>query len=117
MRLPAVALAASFAGGILLGYQPFASQHANARAYLAALLIGISLAISAALFLAARNHTPLAGMTALLCWAALGVLAAALAQKPLPAEHVLRRLTAGQLSLKSPLRWHGHLRTEPSRLP
>jgi Domain of unknown function (DUF4131) len=40
-----------------------------------------------------------------------------LASQPLPAAHVLSRIAAGQIELKTPLRWYGHLRSEPARLP
>ena len=40
-----------------------------------------------------------------------------IASRPLPAEHVLSRIAVGELELKTPLRWYGHLRSEPARLP
>jgi len=36
---------------------------------------------------------------------------------PLPTEHVLSRIAAQEIPLRTPLRWHGTLRDEPSRLP
>jgi competence protein ComEC len=53
----------------------------------------------------------------LMGWVCLGAVAMVVASRPLPAEHVLSRITAGQIELKTPLRWYGHLRSEPARLP
>jgi competence protein ComEC len=45
------------------------------------------------------------------------ILASCAAEQPLPAEHVLTRFAAQEIPQKTPLRWHGMLRDEPSRLP
>jgi competence protein ComEC len=53
----------------------------------------------------------------LVVWVGLGILAGCIADQPLPPEHILSRLAAQQIPQKVPLRWHGILREEPSRLP
>jgi competence protein ComEC len=47
----------------------------------------------------------------------LGFLAACVAEQPLPTNHVTSFIQQGRLSLQSPLRWHGRLRDEPTKLP
>ena len=73
--------------------------------------------LALSLFLTWRGLLWLAASSSLLCWIGLGMLAACLSQQPLPAEHILSRLAARQVPLRTPLRWHGVLRSEPSRLP
>lgn len=48
---------------------------------------------------------------------ALGLLGVCLTRQPLPPEHILSRLAAEQVPLRTPLRWQGTLRSEPDRLP
>src|SRR5258708_4696746 len=40
-----------------------------------------------------------------------------IAEQPRHQEHVISLLEQGRLPLKTPLRWHGHLRDEPAHLP
>jgi competence protein ComEC len=117
MRIPAVALAVAFAGGILLGRQiPFGLP--NSPQLILSLFFGIIfLLLLAGLLLACRGKLAPAATLSLLCWTGLGVLAMVLASRPLSPEHILSRIAAGQLDLKTPLRWYGRLRDEPSRLP
>jgi len=65
----------------------------------------------------ARGRVWAAALLSLTGWCGLGVIAIEIASRPLPAEHVLARLAAGQIELKTPLRWYGTLRDEPARLP
>jgi competence protein ComEC len=44
-------------------------------------------------------------------------LGGVLTRHPLPPEHVLSRISAKELTLRTPLRWRGTLRDEPARLP
>ncbi len=71
--------------------------------------------LSFSLLLALRGRLWAAAMLSLIGWIGLGTIAMRTAA--LPAEHVLTRLAAGQLELKTPLRWYGRLRDEPARLP
>ena len=117
MKLPAVALAASFAGGILLGLQPVAARHATSRNFLALLFVFLLVCLLAAIPLSGRGKLWPSASCSLAAWVALGIFAACVAQQPLPPEHVLRRMAAGQISGKAPLRYVGRLRNEISRLP
>lgn len=116
MKLPAVGIVAAFAGGILLGL-----AGGPARAALApypALISAVAFVlIITGIALARRDRVWPAAIVACLCWALLGFLGGVTSRKPLPAEHVLSRIAAQQLPLRTPLRWHGTLREEPARLP
>ena len=117
MKLPAVAIAAAFAGGILLGHWHLFSSRAVVYPFplLAVAIICLLLVLS--LVLTWRGFLWPAATASLAVWIGLGILAACLAAQPLPHEHVLSRLAAQQIPQKTPLRWHGILRSEPSRLP
>jgi competence protein ComEC len=117
MKLPAVAIAASFSGGIALGLwcsalQRFPSPVALRTEALLALLV-----LTGAFLLLRFGKTAAAAGLSLNAWILLGVMGAGIAQQSLPANHVLSLVQSGQLDLRSPLRWHGVLRDEPTRLP
>jgi hypothetical protein len=65
------------------------------------------------MLLALRNMLWLSALLSLLCWASIGFAAIELASRPLPPQHILNRLAAGQVELKTPLRWYGQLRSDP----
>ncbi|MGA3178166.1 MAG: DNA internalization-related competence protein ComEC/Rec2 [Candidatus Acidiferrum sp.] len=117
MKLPAVALAASFSGGILLGLQPVVARHATSRHFLILLLAFLIACLLLAILLARREKLWPGASSSLAAWVTLGIFAACVAQQPLPPEHVLRRMATGQISSKEPLRYVGRLRNEVSRLP
>jgi competence protein ComEC len=112
MRIPAVAIAVAFAGGILLGRELHLSHGVLQFSFLGI----ISLLIVALLF-AWRARLWAAAIFSLMGWVCLGAIGMVVASRPLPAEHVLSRIAAGEIELKTPLRWYGHLRGEPARLP
>src|ERR1700739_2748896 len=112
MRIPAVALAAAFSGGILLGR----GWHPS-RSLLGISFLCISSLLIAALLFAWRNKIFAAAIFSMAGWVCLGAAAMVVASRPLPEEHVLSRIAAGQIELKTPLRWYGRLRSEPARLP
>ena len=112
MRIPAVAIAVAFAGGILLGRGLHLSHGVLQFSFLGI----ISLLIVALLF-AWRDKLWAAAIFLLMGWVCLGTIAMVVASRPLPAEHVLSRVAAGQIELRTPLRWYGRLRSEPARLP
>jgi competence protein ComEC len=58
-----------------------------------------------------------AAAASLLCWIFLGCLGACVAEQPRSADHILSLEEQGRIRLGTPLRWHGHLRDEPARLP
>jgi competence protein ComEC len=117
MKLPAVALAASFAGGILLGLQPALARHATSRTFLALTLVFLLVCLLAAILLTRRAKLWPAASCSLAAWVVLGVFAACVAEQPLPREHILSRMATGQISGKVPLRYVGRMRNEVSRLP
>jgi competence protein ComEC len=112
MRIPAVAIAVAFAGGILLGRGLHPTHGVLGFSFLAI----FSLLITALLFAWPGKLWP-AAILSLMGWVCLGGVGMVLASRPLPAEHVLSRIAAGQIELKTPLLWYGHLRGEPARLP
>lgn len=117
MKLPAVALDASFAGGILLGLQPIVARNASSPNFLVLTLVILLACLLAALLLTLRKKLLPAASCSLAAWFVLGVFSACAAEQPLPSEHVLSRMAAGQISGKVPLRYVGRLRNEVSRLP
>jgi competence protein ComEC len=117
LKLPAVALAAAFAGGILLGLQPALAVHATSKHFLALILVFLLLCLLAAALLTRREKLWPAATLSLAAWILLGVFAACLAEQPLPREHVLVRMAAGQISSKVPLRYVGRMRSEVAHMP
>ena len=115
MKIPAVALAAAFAGGIVLGQCKVIES--SQRLLLFLILAVVLAALSLAALAAWQNRLITAATISLLCWLGLGVLASCLSQQPLPPEHVLSRIAAQQVPLQTPLRWQGVLSNEPERLP
>ena len=112
MRIPAVAIATAFAGGILLGR----GLQVSPRVLGISFLWFTSLLIAVLLF-TWRKKIWAATTLSLVGWGCLGAVGMVVASRPLPGEHVLSRIAAGQIELKTPLRWYGHLRGEPARLP
>ena len=117
MRLPAVAITVLFLIGIALGLQPLVAPYASSSAFIFGAFALPAALLLAGLFLAKFNHLSFAACAAAFCWITLGLLASSIAQQPLSENHVLSLLAAKRLALNTPLRWHGHLRDEPSRLP
>jgi competence protein ComEC len=117
MKLPAVAIAAAFASGILLGRIPRLTDNLGNRGGLFGLLIFSLATIVLGFALTHRSRIWAAAITSLICWVFLGGIAALSCDRPLPAQHIVQRIAANQIDLRTPLRWHGHLRSEPSRLP
>ena len=117
MRLPAVAIVAAFACGIALGLHPTTVLRASSPMLLSACFIGGLVAISAGIALASIDRLFPAAVLSVLTWVLLGFLGACVAEQPLPMNHVTSLLQRGHLSLATPLRWHGHLRDEPAKLP
>jgi ComEC/Rec2-related protein len=117
MRLPAVAIAALFACGAVLGQAPWLSERVSSHAYLAIGFASVGFLVCAGIFFAIIGRLFPAAAISSLSWLILGVLGAGIANQPRPADHVLSLLEAGRMELKTPLRWHGRLRDEPARLP
>src|SRR2546426_12583964 len=117
MRLPAVAIAAAFASGILLGLHPAVARNAASSLLLSISFVAIAVLILTGIFLVRIGRHFLAAVASLLSWAMLGFLGVCIEEQPRDADHVISLVERGLLPLKTPLRWHGHLRDEPTRLP
>lgn len=117
MRLPAVAISAAFACGIVLGLHPAVARSASSRGILLTSFCVAAALILAGITLVKVNRLFSAAAASLLSWISLGFLGACIAEQPRPAEHVISLVEQGRLDLKTPLRWHGRLRDEPARLP
>lgn len=117
MKLPAVAIAAVFACGVVLGQIGWFSQHFSSRGGLAAGFAATTILIIAGICIANWGRTWLAATLCLCAWLVLGLLGAGIAEQPRSADHILSLIGAGRIDLKTPLRWHGRLRDEPARLP
>jgi len=116
MKLPAVAIAAAFAGGILLGGLHLL-QWLERPSLLVTLVAATFVLLVLGFVLTWRGAIWSASGVSLAGWLALGILAALIAGRPLPSKHVLSRFAANQIPQHTPLRWHGVLRDEPARLP
>ncbi len=117
MRLPAVAIAALFACGVVLGQAQWISQRVDSREFIAGGFFFAGLLICGGVFLARRERLFPAATISYLAWIVLGVIGSGIASQPRPDDYVLSLVSAGRLDLKTPLRWHGHLRDEPVRMP
>lgn len=117
MKAPAVAIAAAFAGGILLGIGPLFSVHTAARSFSLFLIAVVCLFLLLGFVSAWRNLLWLSASASLAVWVGLGWLAGWIVARPLPPGHVLSRLATNQIPQKTPLRWQGILRSEPLWLP
>jgi competence protein ComEC len=117
VRIPAVAIATSFAVGILLGQSHLIGLPDHLTSFTATAAAVAGGLVFLGLLLAWRNFLWFAALASLASWMTLGFLGSAVVQQPLPAEHVLSRLAAHRIPTKAPLRWHGVLRADPSRLP
>jgi competence protein ComEC len=117
MRLPALAIAVAFACGILLGLHPAVARNAASLLLLSSSFAVVAVFILTGILFVRIGHLYLAAATSLLSWAFLGFLGVCIAEQPRDANHVISLVEQGRLPLKIPLRWHGHLRDEPTRLP
>src|SRR5258708_14224112 len=111
MRIPAVAIAVAFSGGILLGRGLHLWDGVLGMSFL-----GVFSLLIVAMFFAWSERLWEAAIFSLLGWIGLGALGIVVASRPSAAEHVLRRIATGQIELRTPLRWYGYLRSEPARL-
>jgi competence protein ComEC len=117
MRLPAVAITAAFASGIVLGLHPTVIRNAASHTLLSSFFVFAGILILVGIILVKIGRLFFATMASLLSWIFLGFLGVCIAEQPRDANHVISLVEQGRLPVKTPLRWHGHLRDEPMRLP
>ena len=117
MRLPAVAIAAAFASGIAFGLHPAVARNASSYILLSSLFLLIAVFVLAGILFVRFDHLFVATIASLLGWVLLGFLGVCIAEQPRDANHVISLAEQSCMSLKTPLRWRGHLRDEPTRLP
>jgi len=117
VKLPAVALAASFCAGIALGlWCPGADQLSSSRVLwllIACAVVGIAVSFA----LLRRGALFVSATASLAVWVVIGTLGAAIAQQPPPQDFVLRVLQEKHIDLQVPLGWRVQLTNEPLRLP
>src|SRR6266481_9024993 len=117
MKLPALTIAAAFASGIALGLHPVVARHASSLAFLSLSFVAVAFLVTTGMVLLKFGRVFPAAATSLLCWIFLGCLGACVAEQPRRANHILSLMEERRISLGMPLRWHGHRRDEPTRLP
>src|ERR1700675_4823121 len=111
MRIPAVALAVAFSGGILLGRALHLTNDILGISFL-----GIFFLLIAGLLFALRDRLWAAAVFSLLGWIGLGATGIVVASRPLSAEHGLSQIAAGQIEFDAPLRVCGGVCGAPERL-
>ena len=117
MRLPAVAIAALFACGVVFGQTPWFAHRDFSHAFLLGGFASVAFLIGSGIVLVRIGLLFPAVVLSALSWLILAVLGAGLANQPRTANYVLSLVEAGRVNLKTPLPWHGRLRDEPARLP
>jgi hypothetical protein len=117
VRIPAVALAAAFVCGIVLGLSSVLARFSSSSQFLLGSFLAVGVLLLAGLLFVRLGWLAAGAGSSLLCWVSLGILGAMVAQQPLPSDHVVTLVDGGRLDLHSPLRWYGTLRDEPARLP
>jgi competence protein ComEC len=117
VKLPALAITAAFACGIAVGLCRAVALLATCRAWLAAGFLASGILIVVATVLLTRSRFIEAAIASGVCWIFLGALAALISGQPLPATHIIRLIDAGRVDLRTPLRWDGTLRDEPTKVP
>jgi hypothetical protein len=116
MKLPAVAIAAAFAGGIALGLYSPAAQNASGYLFVTC-FSALCFLLFAGILLVSLHRLVLAAMASVLIWVLLGALGASIEIQPRASDHITALVDTARIDLKAPLRWHGKLRDEPARLP
>ncbi len=101
----------------MLGQAHGIAQLTSSHAFVAAGFVAVSVLICVGIVLARIGRLLSAAAVSALSWLILGLLGAGIANQPRPADYILSLVETGRLDLKTPLRWHGHLRDEPARLP
>jgi len=117
VKLPAVVIAAAFACGVALGLCQPVARLATSRGWLAGGFLASGFLILVAAALLKRSRFTEAALVSVACWLFLGTLGTWISNQPLSGSHIISLINAGRIDLHTPLRWHGRLRDEPTKLP
>lgn len=109
MKIPALWIAAAFAGGILLARQ--------AHVPIAVCVVITLIAISSATLMLWRKYTMIAWTFALIAWVATGATATSVERGRVTENSVATLIATGKLDTSSPLRWRGRLHGDPAERP
>jgi hypothetical protein len=90
MRLPAVAIAAAFASGVVLGLHPAVARNAASSFLLSFSFTTIAVLVLTGILLVKVRRLFLAAVASLVSWVLLGFLAGCIADQPRDASHVIR---------------------------
>jgi hypothetical protein len=102
---------------IACGLRPEVTHHSNSQRFVALFLGSATTFQLIGIVLARRSRVALAGLASILCWVMLGVAAICIEEQPRQADHILSLVDAGEINLKSPLRYYGRLADKPEKLP
>jgi len=89
MRLPAVAIAAAFACGIVLGLHPAVVRNASSHILLFSFFIFTGALVLTGIILVRIGRVFLASVASTLSWVLLGFLGVCIAEQPRGADHVI----------------------------
>ena len=117
MKLPAVAITAAFACGVALGLCPPIARLATSHFCLATGFVGAAFLVVFAIVLLNRLRFGEAAVVSGFSWVLIGLVGAWISEQPLPYAHVINLIENGKIDLHTPLRWHGTLRDEATKLP
>jgi len=117
VKLPALVITAAFACGVALGLCQPVARLATSRTWLAGGFLASGFLILVAFVLLNRSRFNEATVVSAVCWIFLGTLGAWISNQPLPGSHITNLINSGSVDLHTPLRWHGRLRDEPTKLP
>src|SRR5579871_4694964 len=112
MKFPALAIAVSFAAGILAG-----GRLAPALPHAAPLALAVAATLLIAGLTLLRASVAAAAIASLLAWCCLGGAVVRFERLAVPADRVTRLVAENRLDISVPLRWQGRLRSDPLRLP
>jgi putative Mn2+ efflux pump MntP len=97
MRLPAVAIAAAFACGILLGLHPVVARNATSLLMLSSSFAIIAVLVVTGLLFVKTSRLFLAAIASLLSWVVLGFLGVCIAEQPRDPDYVISLIEQGRL--------------------
>jgi len=99
MRLPAVAIVAAFASGIVLGLHPTVARNASSHILLSSLFLLVAFFVLAGIFFVRIAHLLVATIASLFGWILLGFLGVCIAEQPRDANQVISLVEQSRISL------------------